>query len=160
MTAHNHRERTPGCFRCEMTSDEIGVAMTDERVHYAMDYARTGGLYSDHPTSREVLTALADEVERLRKWKAEAIEVMDGLQEVGNALGVSPGKRITARETVDKALDLAAERDAAIKRAERAEAEAKVREVAERHGSGHPEYPTISLLDLRAALLPDDEGGR
>lgn len=53
------------------------------------------------------------------------------------------------------------ERDAAIERAERAEAVvAKVRELAIRHGSGHPEYPTISLLDLRAALLPDDEGGR
>lgn len=37
MSAHNHSERTPGCFRCEMTSDEIGVAMTDERVQYAMD---------------------------------------------------------------------------------------------------------------------------
>lgn len=65
MSAHNHRERTPGCFRCEMTSDEIGVAMTDERVQHAMDYARSGGLYSDHPTSREALTLLADEVERL-----------------------------------------------------------------------------------------------
>jgi hypothetical protein len=28
MTDHDHSERTPGCFRCEMTSDEIGVAMT------------------------------------------------------------------------------------------------------------------------------------
>lgn len=67
MSAHNHRERAPGCFRCEMTSDEIGLAMTDERVQHAMDYARSGGLYSDHPTSREALTVLANEVERLRE---------------------------------------------------------------------------------------------
>ena len=46
------------------------------------------------------------EVERLRQWKAEALPVLDGLQEVGRALGTPLGQRITGRESVDLALDL------------------------------------------------------
>lgn len=63
MTDHNHSERTPGCFRCEMTSDEIGVAMIDERVQYAMDYARTLPHYLPSD-AEQALTVLADEAER------------------------------------------------------------------------------------------------
>jgi len=25
MTAHDHAEYVPGCYRCEMTKDELGV---------------------------------------------------------------------------------------------------------------------------------------
>lgn len=35
------------------------------------------------------------EVERLSRWKGEALPVMDGLQELGRALGLPPGARIT-----------------------------------------------------------------
>lgn len=59
------------------------------------------------------------EVEDLRRWKTEGLEVMRGLQEVGRALGVGLGQRITARATVDRALDLCNERDAAVAEAER-----------------------------------------
>lgn len=51
--------------------------------------------------------------ERLRAWKAETMEVMAGFQDVGNALGVPLGHRITARAAVDKALDLRNQRDEA-----------------------------------------------
>ena len=53
----------------------------------------------------------ADEVAHLRRWKAEALPVMSGLQELGRALGVGLGKSITARESVDLALDLRNDRD-------------------------------------------------
>lgn len=80
----------------------------------------------------------AREVEDLRRWKAEAMEVMSGLQEVGKALGVRLGERITARATIDRALDLRNERDAAVAEAERlresieAERQEAARQAAER----------------------------
>lgn len=55
-----------------------------------------------------------DELRNLRRWKAEAMPVLQGLQDVGHALGVPLGTRITAKATVDKALDLRNERDAAV----------------------------------------------
>ena len=38
---------------------------------------------------------LGQKVERLTRWKAEALPVMDGLQELGRALGLPLGARIT-----------------------------------------------------------------
>ena len=64
----------------------------------------------------------AREVEALRRWKAETMPVLAGLQEVGQALGVQLGRQITSRETVDAALDLRNERDAAVAEAERVRA--------------------------------------
>lgn len=49
---------------------------------------------------------LVDEVRRLRKWKAEALPVIAGLQDLGRALGLAPGVRITGRTALDAALDL------------------------------------------------------
>lgn len=46
------------------------------------------------------------EAERLRRWKDEALPVLDGLQELGGALGLPLGSRITGRQAVDAALDL------------------------------------------------------
>ena len=43
---------------------------------------------------------LVAEVERLRRWKAEALPVMDGLQELGEALDLPLGTRITGAEAV------------------------------------------------------------
>lgn len=43
----------------------------------------------------EWLAELLAEVERLQRWKAEALTVMDGLQELGAALGLRIGERIT-----------------------------------------------------------------
>lgn len=78
----------------------------------------------------------AREVEVLRHWKAEALEVISGLQEVGKALGVGLGERITARATVDRALDLRNERDAAVAEAEelRASIAAERQEAARKGG--------------------------
>lgn len=42
----------------------------------------------------EIVDALR-EVVHLRRWKAEASEVMLGLQDLGRALGIPPGQRIT-----------------------------------------------------------------
>lgn len=82
------------------------------------------GEYSDHeftPEQGEFICARCDvldedaalaEIERLRQWKAEALPVLAGLQELGNALGVPLGARITGPEAAERARELMAERDA------------------------------------------------
>lgn len=64
-------------------------------------------------TATQAVPDLLAEIERLQNWKDGAVEVIAGLQEVGRALGVDLGERITSRTTVDRALDLRNERDAA-----------------------------------------------
>lgn len=69
--------------------------------------------YSLSPNLQLAVRALA-EAERLTKWKTEALPVLTGLQELGRALGIGLGKRITSRDAVDAALDLRNERDKAL----------------------------------------------
>lgn len=57
--------------------------------------------------------ALVDEVERLRRWKSEALPVMAGLQDLGEALGVGLGERITGEAAAEKARALVARATAA-----------------------------------------------
>lgn len=64
--------------------------------------------------AHESFTALIAEVRRLRYWKDEASEVMTGLQELGNALGLPLGQRITGMEACEAVYALKAERDAAL----------------------------------------------
>ena len=58
---------------------------------------------------RERLTA---EVERLERWKFEALEVMSGLRELGKALGLGLGVQITGPAALAEVERLTAERDA------------------------------------------------
>ncbi len=60
---------------------------TDERVAWITDSV------CDIPQ-------LLAEVERLAEWKASALAIMDGLQELGQALGLPLGVRITGPEAV------------------------------------------------------------
>ena len=60
------------------------------------------------------------ELERLRQWKAEATEVILGLQDVGKALNIRPGERITGTVAAHTARRLTARAEAA---------EARVREL-------------------------------
>ena len=71
------------------------------------------------PTDAEMTTdipALLAEVERLARWKAEALPVLAGLQELGKALGLPLGEQITGPRAAEEAAALLA-------RAEKAEAE-------------------------------------
>ncbi|MDF9717374.1 hypothetical protein [Nocardioides sp. ChNu-99] len=58
------------------------------------------------------LPALRAEIERLKRWKAEATSLFDGLQDLGRALGLPLGTLITGPSAVDTARSLRAERDA------------------------------------------------
>ncbi len=53
--------------------------------------------------------ALIAEVRRLQRWKTEALPVMDGLQELGKALNIPPGKRITGPDAIQAAERLQAQ---------------------------------------------------
>lgn len=59
-----------------------------------------------------VVAATDSEVERLRQWKAEATEVIDGLQELGKALDIPLGERVTGTAATEAAKRLRTERDA------------------------------------------------
>ena len=63
----------------------IRAAITDTDTDRADD---TAGL----------VAGLMAEIQRLKRWKAEAKPAMDGLQELGDALGISLGQRITGVE--------------------------------------------------------------
>lgn len=63
-----------------------------------------------HRIDAEV-AALEGEVRRLRAWKAEALEVMTGLQELGREFGVPLGAQVTGLEALAAARRLRTERD-------------------------------------------------
>jgi hypothetical protein len=69
-------------------------------------------LHATPVTEDAVVEIVRGRVERLERWKAEALPVIAGLQEVGRALGLRLGEQITGRAAVDAALDLRNERDA------------------------------------------------
>jgi len=75
------------------------------------------------------LADLLAEVDRLTRWKAEALPVMTGLQELGKALGLTLGESITGPSAVDAANALRARAEAAERKL------AEVREITE-HYSG------------------------
>lgn len=52
------------------------------------------------------------ERDQLRRWKAEALPVLDGLQDLGRALHLAPGRRITGTEAAAAARDAREKLDA------------------------------------------------
>lgn len=58
-----------------------------------------------------LLDVAANEVERLRRWKAEVLSVIAGLQELGKTLDIPLGTSITGTEAAERAEALVAERD-------------------------------------------------
>ena len=52
------------------------------------------------PVSAHVCRETARERDELRRWKTEALPVLDGLQELGKALGLPLGSRITGQEAL------------------------------------------------------------
>ena len=72
--------------------------------------------------AREDVPWLVSEVERLERWKAEALEVISGLQELGKALGLRPGVQITGPAALAEVERLTAERDALAAQVARVEA--------------------------------------
>ena len=72
--------------------------------------------------SREDVPWLVEQVERLERWKAEALEVMSGLRELGRALGLGLGVQITGPAALAEVERLTAERDALAAQVARVEA--------------------------------------
>ena len=62
----------------------------------------------EHPSEAVII----EQVERLERWKAEALPIMDGLQELGKALGLGLGVQITGPAALAEVARLTAERDA------------------------------------------------
>src|SRR5690606_22341998 len=68
--------------------------------------------------------ALVAEVVRLRQWKAEALPVMAGLQDLGDVLGVGLGELITGEAAAEKARHLLARATSAEQERDRLRADA------------------------------------
>jgi len=92
-----------------------------------------------HPCVRvEAYLALKAERDDLRRWKAEAAEVILGLQDLGRALGIPLGERITGPKAAEIARALEAERDDLRKRLD---------EVREVHVKRVVRVPTFDEFD-------------
>ena len=59
----------------------------------------------------ELVTELVAEVERLRRWKDEAAEVLIGMQDLGRELNAPLGQRITGEGAAEAARAIVGERD-------------------------------------------------
>lgn len=105
------------------------------------------------------------ELDRLRAWKAEALPVISGLQELGRALEVPPGVQITGPVALEAANSLRAEVEAG--RRLRAGVETVADAIRGDSGNGHnsgcegePDCLACIELDLRALLADTDGSGR
>jgi hypothetical protein len=96
-----------------------------------------------------VVAGMVTERDRLRQWKQEALPVLDGLQELGRALDLPLGERITGTRAVKAAEAMRAERDRAAEMRARIEALVPVFEA--KYGV-HSSPVTL----LRAALADPD----
>ena len=83
-------------------SDHVGTSMAP--IERTADALLAAGW--TRPVSDE--DAIEAEVERLRQWKTEASEVMLGLQDLGRALGLRPGERITGERAAEVAAEMRA----------------------------------------------------
>ena len=71
------------------------------------------------PVSAHVCQETARERDELRRWKTEALPVLDGLQELGKALGLPLGSRITGTDALAAVERLTREMDEALSEIER-----------------------------------------
>ena len=89
-----------------------------ERYQKALDAKPSKGDYTPEGIDAIVdsvcdVPDLLAEVDRLTRWKAEALPVMTGLQELGKALGLTLGESITGPSAVDAAHALRVRAEAA-----------------------------------------------
>lgn len=96
--------------------------------------------------ARTDVPALVAEVRRLRRWKAEALPILDGLQDLGRALDLPIGERITGPAALDAVERLREQRREALSLA-------NVR-VAQWERERH--VPAAWAADIRDALEADD----
>jgi hypothetical protein len=92
---------------------------TDPGIAYVDSYPTTDDLIvtaahvhvrgSDRCVKRRSAPLCENDLGKLRRWKAEALPVLAGLQELGEALGLPLGTRITGQEAAKAAERLEAE---------------------------------------------------
>lgn len=89
-----------------------GVAIVCEGIHQGYDEGEADAAFiaAAHPGT---VLWLIREVGRLTRWKSEALPVLDGLQELGKALGLPLGERITGPAALEAVERLTARAEAA-----------------------------------------------
>lgn len=111
------------------------------------------------PVSAHVCQETARERERLRRWKDEALPVLAGLQELGKALGIPLGSRITGQEALAAVERLTRERDRDRAEVERLRlaADSLLEKAFERAARG--QVPAVNVVEIGEAFGIEREGG-
>lgn len=101
-----------------MSADRLAeIKARAEQVHWTSTSTKQA-MARMAPSAADV-PWLVEQVERLERWKAEALPVMDGLQELGEALGLPLGMQVTGPAALAEVERLTAERDALAAQVER-----------------------------------------
>lgn len=149
------------------TPSPEGVTLTDDEramghpMH--LNGVRVGLAFIEADAERILAAreqALREEIAALHRWKAEALPVIAGLQELGKVLGLRLGVSITGEAAAEAARALVAERNDLRARLAKADELAQswaVEAVVGRKGNGHPLLVQTydgHARDLRSALAP------
>lgn len=123
---------TPGVWKLwgmTVMADQDGTSNVDTAVGVAHtlyrdenDKPRTFDAEHIAAFDPPTVLALLGEVDRLRGWKAEALPVMAGLQDLGRALDLPLGEQITGPAALEAVRDLRNRLEAAEAKVARAEA--------------------------------------
>ena len=155
MTTHLDiaKSLTPGRAP-DYIGNESALEVAIAQAHALIDIAESLRTIATRPDS--------DEIERLTRWKSEAPPVLDGLQELGKALGLPLGERIAGPAALVAVEALKLRVTFATLRADKAEATIqRVRAALANHPracEAHPEDDPIScgwkraVLDVQTAL--------
>jgi hypothetical protein len=144
-----------------MTAPELDTARLTpiEKDHLWATWKRTGNLSSDDaPFWSEVDKILADRLAAAEQWKAEALPVMAGLQDLGRALDLPLGASITGPQAAEAATALR-EGKAAAERERDALAEV-VRDAALETYLPEGAEIVVQTLIQRAQQVRDAEAGK
>lgn len=93
------KEATPGSWKVKVSPDG-GIAIATDGFSFSQE-ERDGDAEYIAAAQPATILALIAEVRRLQRWKTEALPVMDGLHELGKALSIPLGKRITGPLAVE-----------------------------------------------------------
>lgn len=117
-TAADPRHRVAACFACQRTAARVVedwlAARLAEPEHYIRQLTASRDAAERQAEAVAArLTSLTSEVEALRRWKAEASALFDGMQDLGRALGIPLGVVVTGPDAVAAARALSARAEAA-----------------------------------------------
>lgn len=140
---------------CERHHDETQpcTCICPEHGNFELAHHLAASRYDEIVRLKHIAEQVEAERDRLAQWKAEALLVMDGLQELGKALALPLGERITGPAAVEAAQRLRAQVAAVTALADSQDVVAQMIEERDLLDNRHrAEVHRQIATDLRAAL--------